>query len=136
MDFFNISKTDEDSFVFCGMKISQSSDKSITVSQLDYASNIEEIPDYTHMTDPEKLTLLKSIAGQIMYLSLTRPDLVFEASDLLRSGRTNDERLLLAKQLMKKVKDGEIDKMKTSLELGRFQHYDEFLYAQKGDKYL
>ena len=106
MDFFNISKTDEDSFVFCGMKISQSSDKSITVSQLDYASNIEEIPDYTHMTDPEKLTLLKSIAGQIMYLSLTRPDLVFEASDLLRSGRTNDERLLLAKQLMKKVKDG------------------------------
>ena len=104
--FFNISKSDADSFVFCGMKISQASDRSITVSQREYAASIEDIPDYSDKSEAEKTTLLKSIAGQVLYLAWTRPDIVFDASDLLRVGRTSDERLKLAEKLLKKVKDG------------------------------
>ena len=104
--FFNISKSDSDAFVFCGMKISQASDLSITVSQNDYADTIEDVPDYSEMSEAGKNTLLKSIAGQVLYLSWTRPDIVFDASDLLRVGRTTNERLKLAEKLLKKVHNG------------------------------
>ena len=106
MTTFNISKTDHKCFVFCGMSLRQNSDLSITVTQKDYASSIDDIPDYKNMSDPEKTTLLKSIAGQVGYLSLTRPDLMFSSSELLRVGKTLDERLKLAEKLLKKVKDG------------------------------
>ena len=106
MNTFNISKTDHDSFVFCGMSLRQNSDYSITVSQTDYAETIEGLPDYKDMTDAEKTTLLKSVAGQVSYLSLTRPDLMFQSSELLRVGKTLDERLKLAEILLQKVKNG------------------------------
>ena len=106
METFNISKTDYDTFVFCGMTLRQSSDKSITVSQKDYSQTIDDLPDYSKMTEQEKVTLLKSVAGQVMYLSLTRPDLMFDSSELLRVGKTTDERLKLAEKLLQKVKNG------------------------------
>ena len=109
MNTFNISKTDHESFVFCGMSLRQNSDYSITVSQRDYAQTIENLPDYSNFSDPEKLTLLKSVAGQVGYLSLTRPDLVFDSSELLRVGKTLDERLKLAEKLLVKVKNGSGD---------------------------
>ena len=106
MQSFNISKSDHDSFVFCGMSLRQNSDYSIIVSQKDYAQTIEDLPDYSNMNDQEKTTLLKSVAGQCMYLNLTRPDLMFQSSDLLRVGKTLDERLKLAEKLIKNVKNG------------------------------
>ena len=109
MNTFNISKTDVETFVFCGMTLKQNSDMSITVSQRDYSQTIENLPDYSNMNEAEKITLLKSVAGQVMYLSLTRPDLVFDSSELLRVGKTPDERLKLAEKLLLKVKNGSGD---------------------------
>ena len=106
MKTFNISKVESREFKFCGMDIKQHSNFSITVNQVDYAKGIEDLPDYTNMTEAEKTTLLKSVAGQLMYLAISRPDIVFEASDLLRVGRTNDQRLIMAEKLIKKAKDG------------------------------
>ena len=109
MTTFSISKTDVDTFVFCGMTLRQNSDLSITVSQREYSQTIEDLPDYSNMNEAEKTTLLKSVAGQVMYLSLTRPDLVFDSSELLRVGKTTDERLKLAAKLLIKVKNGNGD---------------------------
>ena len=106
METFNISKTDYDTFVFCGMTLRQNSDMSITVSQRDYSQTIENLPDYSKMSETEKVTLLKSVAGQVLYLNLTRPDLMFDSSEILRVGKSTDERLKLAEKLLKKVKNG------------------------------
>ena len=106
METFNISKTDYETFVFCGMTLRQNSDRSIMVSQKEYSQTIENLPDYTNMSETEKVTLLKSVAGQCLYLNLTRPDLMFESSEILRVGKTTDERLKLAEKLLKKVKNG------------------------------
>ena len=100
MKTFNISKVESREFKFCGMDIKQHSDFSITINQVDYAKGIEDLPDYSNMTEAEKTTLLKSVAGQLMYLAISRPDIVFEASDLLRIGRTNDQRLVMAEKLI------------------------------------
>ena len=64
MTTFNISKTDVDTFVFCGMTLRQNSDLSITVSQRDYAQTIEDLPDYSSMNEAEKTTLLKSVEAR------------------------------------------------------------------------
>ena len=106
MKTFNISKTDYETFVFCGMTLRQNSDKSITVSQREYSQTIEDLPDYSKMNETEKVTLLKSVAGQCLYLNLTRPDLMFDSSEILRVGKTTDERLKMAEKLLKKVKNG------------------------------
>ena len=47
-----------------------------------------------------------SLVGQLLYLDLTRPDLTFLISDLARSSsKTSDERLRVARALLKKVRE-------------------------------
>ena len=56
--------------------------------------------------EEEKQSVLKSLNGQLLYLDLTRPDLTFLISDLARSSsKTSDERLRVARALLKKVRE-------------------------------
>ena len=55
--------------------------------------------------EEKKKGLLKSLVSQLLYLDLTRPDLAFMISDLSHSSsKTSDERLRVAKALLKRVR--------------------------------
>ena len=56
--------------------------------------------------EEKKQSILKSLVGQLLYLDLTRPDLAFLIWDLSRSSsKTSDERLRVARSLLKKVRE-------------------------------
>ena len=56
------------------------------------------------LKEEEKQGVLKSLVGQLLYLH--RPDLTFLISDLARSSsKTSDERLRVARALLRKVRE-------------------------------
>jgi hypothetical protein len=63
-------------------------------------------PGVDSLKEEEKQGVLKSLVGQLLYLDLTRPDLMFLISDLARSSsKTSDERLRVARSLLRKVRE-------------------------------
>ena len=63
-------------------------------------------PGVDSLKEEEKESVLKFLVGQLLYLDLTRPDLTFFISDLARSSsKTSDERLRVARALLRKVRE-------------------------------
>ena len=102
---FSISKLEQSSFKFLGMHITQADDFSVHIKQ--DTKSIKSLPaGADSLKEEEKQTLLKSLVGQLLYLDLTRPDLVFLISDLAcSSSKTTDERLRVARILLRKVRE-------------------------------
>ena len=92
-------------FKFLGMRLTQSDDFSVSISQ--DTKSIKELPvGVNSFSEEEKKSLLKSLVGQLLYLDLTRPDLAFMIPDLsCSSSKTSDERLRVVKVLLRRVKE-------------------------------
>ena len=90
---FSISKIEKMDFKCLGMRLTQSDDFSVSITQ--DSKSIKELPvGVDSFSKEEKKSHLKSLVGQLLYLDLTRPDLAFMISDLSRSSsKTSDERL-------------------------------------------
>ena len=87
------------------MRIVQSLDFSMSISQDSKA--IKDLPAGAgSLTEEKKVGLLKQLEGQMLYLNLTRPDLTYMISDLSSSSfKTPDERLMVARALLKRVRE-------------------------------
>ena len=81
------------------MKVVQSSDYSVSISQ--DTKSIKDLPDGVgSLTEEEKAGLLKQLEGQMLYLDLTRPDLMISVDLSRSSSKTPDERLEVARALL------------------------------------
>ena len=102
---FKVSKVELNSFKFCGLMVDQDIyTKEITISQCKYIDSIEPVPCTKNYTDEQKATLLRGVAGQLLYCALTRPDIMFDTADIVRVDKSLDEHWSLAKKLIEKTK--------------------------------
>jgi hypothetical protein len=92
------------SFKFLCMCIKQTADFAVSLAQ-DTKSIKDLPPGVDSLKEEEKQSVLKSLVGQLLYLDLTQPNLIFLISELSRSSsKTSDERLHVARALLKKSK--------------------------------
>ena len=90
---FKVSKVELHSFKFCGLSVEQDKiTKEIVISQTKYISSIEPVPCTKNLNNEQKMTLLRGIAGQLLYCALTRPDIMFDTAEIVRVDKTLDER--------------------------------------------
>ena len=81
MTRFSISKIEKKDFKFLGMRLTQSDDFTVSISQ--DTKSIKELPQgVDSFSEEKKRSFLKSLVGQLLYLDLTQPDLAFMISDL------------------------------------------------------
>ena len=107
---FKVSKVEMHSFKFCGLSVEQDKiTKEIVISQTKYISSIEPVPCTKNLNNEQKTTLLRGIAGQLLYCALTRPDIMFDTAEIVRVDKTLDERLLLASKLIERTKNISVD---------------------------
>ena len=102
---FSISKIEKSEFKYLGMRLKQTADLAVSLSQ--DTKSIKDLPQGVNsLTEEEKQSALKSLVGQLLYLDLTQPDLAFLILDLSRSSsNTLDKRLRVARALLKKVRE-------------------------------
>ena len=102
---FSISKLEQSSFKFLGIHVKQTADFAVSLRQ-DTKSIKNLAPGVDSLKEEEKQSVLKSLVGQLLYLDLTRRDLTFFISDIARSSsKTSDERLRVARALLRKVRE-------------------------------
>ena len=93
---FSISKIEKPEFKFLGMRLKQTANFAVSLSQ-DTMSIKDLSQGVDSLTEEKKQSILKSLVGQLLYLDLTRPDLAFLTSDLSwSSSKTSNERLHVA----------------------------------------
>ena len=78
---FSISKIEKPEFKFIGMRLKQTANFAVSLSQ-DTMSIKDLYQGVDSLTEEKKQSILKSLVGQLLYLDLTRPDLAFLTSDL------------------------------------------------------
>ena len=105
---FTTSKHLVNEFDFIGMSIKQNiRTKEITVDQEDYVNKkITDWPDnFSSLTPDKQETQLKKTAGQLLYMALTRPDLVFISAQLTRTTTYSvDDRAKFARVAIKRAR--------------------------------
>ena len=108
LSHFTTSKHLVNEFDFIGMSISQCpTSKKITIDQSDYVlKKVTDFPgNFSSLTPELQETQLKKTAGQLLYMALTRPDLVFISAQLTRTTTyTAEERAKFAKLAIKRAR--------------------------------
>jgi hypothetical protein len=112
---FKVSSQCEGLFTYIGIQVEQT-DGGISISQKSYVDSLEQMPSNCADTgndaplDPGEKRALKSLAGQLMWISShTRPDAAYDVCDISTSvTNATQQDIIKANKVIRKLKSDEV----------------------------